>query len=319
VPYLPEVAKLLKADRRREWRALKSEHSKPIAASKISFDSKFGPRLDEYQTAVDAVAKLFAQEKVNGPALQKVVKVAGPVRNVAETYRDQVKTKVPEPARKELTAFLESVIRDSESWISVEDLFGKRAAPPSAKSMKQVEVLVAELEQLGYEMRNLATNLPLFMNYLKKLPKEAKYALYGTPTTTRVPEAQFAKYLAGKCAQMADAAKKVGTVNSKLLPHVDALRTAGHDRGGQFNAAVFVDRSKQLAQSPELKGLQDRAKAFADLMGSDGFTAIALGFNDTSLAPSVRRPALLARSAVSAAAVSAKVDDLIRTARAAAG
>jgi hypothetical protein len=313
------VAKLLKADRRREWRALKSEHSKAIAASKINFDSKFGPRLDEYQTAIDAVAKLFAKEQVNGPALQKVVKVAGPVRNIAETYRDQVKTKVPEPARKELTVFLESVMRDSESWISVEDLFGRRAVSPSAKAIKQVEVLVKELEQLGYEMRNLDTNLPLFMNYLKKLPKDAKYVLYGTPTTPKVPEAQFAKYIAGKCAQMADAAKKLGPINSKLLPHVDALRTAGHDRGGDFNPAVFVDRITQLARSPELKGLQDRAKAFVELMGSDGFTAIALGFNDTKVAPSARRPALLARSAVSAAAVRAKVDELITTVKAAAG
>src|SRR3954463_7014325 len=149
MPYPAQLGKLVKSDRRKEWRSLKSAHSKAIAASKVNFDAKLGPRLDEYQKAVDAVATAFAKDSVNRVGIQKVVKVAGPVRNVAESYLEQVKTKLSEPARKELTAFLEAVMRDSADWLTVDDLFDQRSRPPSAQALARVRPVVAELDRLS--------------------------------------------------------------------------------------------------------------------------------------------------------------------------
>ena len=310
MPYLPEVGKLLKSDRRREWRALKSKHSKAIAASKLNFEAKFGPRLDEYQAVIDGVAKLFAKEQVKSAAIQKVVKAAGPVHNIAETYRDQVKTKVAEPARKELSAFLDAIVHDAESWISVEEMFGKRAAQPSAQALKQAEALVGALDLLWGELENLQTNLPHFVRDLKKLPDEADYDLYKSPAG-KVPEAQFKKYLAAKCTEMAQAAGALGTATKRVMPHVEAMRTAGHDRGGQFNVAAFVDRLKKFAQSPDLKGCRDQAQTFANLLASNDFNEAALGF------PSKRRPVVITRSAMSAKGMVALTDELVKTVQAA--
>ena len=76
MPYLPVVGTLVKSDRRAQWTALKSKHSKAITARKIDFSSKLGPALDKYQVPVKAVTKLFIDEKLNLPAVQKVLVAA---------------------------------------------------------------------------------------------------------------------------------------------------------------------------------------------------------------------------------------------------
>jgi hypothetical protein len=324
MPYPAQLGKLVKSDRRKEWRALKSTHSKAIAASKVNFDAKLGPRLDDYQTAVDAVAKAFAKDSVNRVGIQKVVKVAGPVRNVAESYLEQVKTKVPEPARKELTAFLEAVMRDSADWLTVDDLFDQHATRPSAQALARVRPVVAELDRLSTEMTNLEVNLPHFSSALKDLAKNANYTWYVdsstkvTPPFVAVPEAQFRSSLAGKCRKLAETAGKLGTANKRLLPHVDALCAAGHESDASVNVGALVDRLKKLVLSPELKTLHDSATALAAMMASPDFHAGALGFWNGKGPPESangRRPAGLNRGGISAAGVMDRTIDVLSSAR----
>src|SRR4051794_9199488 len=76
MPKSPILARLVKTDRRKEWVALKARHKAAIAAKKLDFNAKLGPALDKYQLAVAAVTKFFVAEKLNQPAVQKVLYAA---------------------------------------------------------------------------------------------------------------------------------------------------------------------------------------------------------------------------------------------------
>jgi hypothetical protein len=320
MPYLPEVAKLVKSDRRRDWRAIKDKHAKAIAASKLNLDAKLGPRLDDYQGAVDAVAKLFARESVNDAAIKKVVKAAGPVRSIAETYRDQAKTKLADPARKELTAFLEAVLRDTEGWLTVEDLFGERAAAPSPQALQRVQAVNAFLENLAVELRNLEINVPQLKSYLKStMAKDAKYAFYGLPTKKPLTEAQWRKQLAARIAELGGAVAKLEAANKALLPQVNVLLTAGHGRGRDVNLAAYLERVKKFVTSPEFDALQERAKALSDMVRSAEFKAMELGFNNPEVSTKVQQPAPMVRSAASATTADAQAVELAKCVKAAFG
>jgi len=157
MPYLPLVGKLVKSDRRGQWTALKSKHRKALAAKKIDFDAGLGPALDKYQVPVKAVTKLFVDEKLNQPALQKVVAAARPLDQIASHYLDTVKG-LGDPAEKELTAFLKGITTDCTGWEQVLDMFEKSAVPSvGAVQLAAVKGLYGSLDRLSAQLENGST------------------------------------------------------------------------------------------------------------------------------------------------------------------
>ncbi len=158
--YKTLVRKLVKSDRRVEWKALKAKHRAALAAKKVDFGAGLGPALDKYQPAVKAVTKLFAAEKLSQPALQKVLDAARPLGNIAQHYLGQVKG-LGNPAGKELTAFLKALITESEGWEQVSDMFEQTIVPTMSRAqLSAVKDLYGALDRLMAQLENMGKSLP---------------------------------------------------------------------------------------------------------------------------------------------------------------
>lgn len=119
---------LVKADRRKQWKLLKTKHAKVIKEKVVEFDSGFGKALDTYQAQVDKLAKLAARSEVKTAAqVRPVVAAAEPLLTIAFKYQTQVKAKLPDPAKKELSSFLSSVLTDAKGWKSLSDALASNA------------------------------------------------------------------------------------------------------------------------------------------------------------------------------------------------
>jgi len=158
--YQALVRKLVKSDRRVEWKALKAKHRAALAARKVDFGAGLGPALDKYQPTVKAVTKLFAAEKLNQPALQKVLDAARPLGNIAQGYLTQVKG-LGNPAEKELTAFLKAVDAECEGWEQVTDMFERDSVPTASRAQQAaVKDLYGALDRLTAQLENMGKSLP---------------------------------------------------------------------------------------------------------------------------------------------------------------
>ena len=115
MPINASFKELTKTDRRKQWKDLKTKHSKAIAKAKLDFDLKLGPALDKYQTQVDKLAKLAATVELNSNQIEPVMNTLGPLETIVASYHDKVKT-LDEPAKKELTALLTAIDTDGREW-----------------------------------------------------------------------------------------------------------------------------------------------------------------------------------------------------------
>ena len=162
MPYLPKVGKLVKSDRRREWQALKTKHSRAITAGRVKFDAKLGETLDKYQAQVAAINKQFAMQLVSVAAIAKLLTYSRPLRVLAESYQDRVKG-LGGPAEKELTTFLSAVQADCRSWEEVSDMFEEETSHiVTAAQRKAVVGAHGVLDALSQELGACAPICPSY-------------------------------------------------------------------------------------------------------------------------------------------------------------
>jgi len=145
------VGKLVKSDRRKDWKALKTKHAAVLAAKRLKFEAGFGTALDNYAKPLAVVNKLFVAEKLSQPALQKVVTASRPLDQIAQHYLGNVKG-LGGPAEKELSAFLTAVSADCNGWEQVWDMFEKADLPVRAPAFNAVKALYGPLDKLAGQL-----------------------------------------------------------------------------------------------------------------------------------------------------------------------
>lgn len=305
--YPSALGKLVKSDRRREWKALKSKHSAAISASRINFDANLGPRLDKYQTVVDAVAKVFAKNALSEAAISKATELAGPVSQIADSYLDRVKT-LPNPARKDLTEFLQALKDDYRNWVDAGELFRKKAVPTvTAKDLGRVHAATEMLTALEPDVTNLQVNVPLLLARLRKLPSEVSYEDF-LPMSAgpKMRADRWPQYISTKLDYLTTTATAV----IKACPSVDRemhlLITAGFHMGGSSDFAGYVSRISAFAKSPALTAFRKQARFLGNVAVGNDYHARALG-----LAQGVGLTELT-RSAKSADGAANAADGLVR-------
>lgn len=283
---------LVKSDRRREWTTLKGKYGKLLAAHKIDFESKFGPLLDKYQVQLKTIEKLYSQDAVTPPAVEKVLVTARPLANVADAYRAKVKGGGG-PLEKDITAFLKDIESECADWEKALDLVASesthgRNTPAQTKAVKD---LYGVLDALGQGLINLTRSLPDMQNRAKKIPGEAKYANYlkvlKDDPNKIVPEKDWHRVLAadmgmmethatilGGMARTADAACKrlvAGCVKFDERSDYAALKSLANSFAS--SAAVKDFKSRALAMSQWMKGVievrDDYQKGPMSISGAD--------------------------------------------------
>jgi hypothetical protein len=285
MPYLPVVGTLVKSDRRAQWTALKSKHSKAIAARKIDFSSKLGPALDKYQVPVKAVTKLFIDEKLNLPAVQKVLVAARPLDQIAQHYLDQVKG-MGDPAEKELSAFLKGVIADCAGWEQVSDMFEKDAVPTvGAVQLAAVKGLYGPLDRLSSQLENLGKSLPMARADLKAAPtkttkpatKPVKLSAAEWSQVNSLTQKEWAQILRAKVDGIIASADSLASQRSAVLQDVAPLLVAVTRFDARSDYETFKDRAQTVAAT-SLPAFHQQAQSFS-LLQADSEIKSRLGFD----------------------------------------
>jgi hypothetical protein len=144
-------------DRRRQWKLLKTKHKTAIAAAKLDLDLKFGTALDKHQARIEKLNTLSKKRELRDADLQPVFESATAMKPTVTAYRAKVKT-LPDPAKKELNAFLKSIDEDRQGWEQlVLSLSSNAGVKPTPEQQAAAQPLVVTLDSLRQQCLTLAT------------------------------------------------------------------------------------------------------------------------------------------------------------------
>jgi hypothetical protein len=226
---------LTKTDRRKQWKLLKSKHSKAISAAKLDFDLKLGPALDKYQTQVDKLTKLAATTELHTNQIQPVLLTVKPLKQIVASYRDKVKT-LSEPAKKELTALLKAIDADGVAWTELaQALHSQRPTGPTAAQKAAANGVVITLDNLRSIAATIVTR------------GERARVSYAKAKPNPRPEA------AALVSKLVEAARLAG-------PAAYELANAATQVAAGSNYALFKTQAKAAARL--IQGLRKAAEAF---------------------------------------------------------
>jgi hypothetical protein len=102
-------------NRHNEWAALKNKHAAAIKAAKIDFDARLGSAVDQFENRIKLVATAGYGAKATLQDLEKVSQAGLSASQVADSYKSKL-SRLPDPAKKELTAFLTEIENDAQMW-----------------------------------------------------------------------------------------------------------------------------------------------------------------------------------------------------------
>lgn len=303
---------LVKSDRRREWSTLKGKYGKLLAAHKIDFDAKFGPLLDKYQVQLKTVEKLYAQDAVTPPAVEKVLVAARPLANVADAYRAKVKGRGG-PLEKDVTAFLKEIEGECADWEKALDLVASesvhgRNTPAQLKAVKEV---YGVLDALGQGLINLTRSLPDMQNRAKKIPGEAKYATYlklleDEPKKV-VLEKEWRRVLAADMGMMESHATVLGGMARTADAACKRLVAGCVKFDERSDYAALKSLADSFASSAAMKGFKARALAMEQWM--KGVVEVREDYQKGPMAIAGSDMKDIRRAAISAAETGAKLVD----------
>ena len=237
MPLPASFSQLTKNDRRKQWKLLKSKHSKAISQAKLDFDLKLGPALDKYQTQVDKLIKLSAKTELHTNQIQPVLDTFTPLKTIVTSYRSKL-TPLSEPAKKELTALLKAIEADGDSWTKLAvALQSQKPTAPTDAQKQAAAGLVITLDSIRSSALTIVTR------------GERATAMYKGANPQPRPVA------AGLASQLVEAARLAG-------PAAHELANAAEQTAKGSNYELFKTRAKATARL--LKRFRDAEQKFYD-------------------------------------------------------
>ena len=260
---------LTKIDRRKQWKLLKTKHSKAISAAKLDFDQKFGPALDKFQAQVDKLTKLAATTNLNTNQIQPVLDTLKPLKTIAASYQSKAAA-LGDPAKKELTALLKAIQSDATSWeaLAVALMSQMPAAATNAEAQAATELVhyLDEVRKMAHTYVTRGERAVVAYQTQPGNPRPEAAAL-----ASRVVEA--ARTAGPSAYEAANAAENVsGGTNYPLFkarataaaPLILRLRKAADTfmAGWDFDAAVMTISGDVDAMA--MKGNYEQLKQYCD-------------------------------------------------------
>ena len=248
------VGKLVKSDRRKEWKALKTKHAAALKTKGVKFQAGFGTALDNYAKPLATVSALFAAEKLSRPALQKVIAAAHPLEAIAVNYLSNLKG-LGGPAEKELSAFLKAVAADCQGWDQVEDMFEQTNMPVRRPAFTAVKALYGPLDKLAAQLENLGKSLPAARAEVAagrttaKRPKAKPVKLSAAEWAhvQTISEAAWGQLLGTKLDAMLGGWDRLAPVRATTQQEVTPLLTAVNLFDAQANYDSLKERADTVA------------------------------------------------------------------------
>jgi len=102
-------------NRHNEWSVLKKKHADAIKKSKLNFDADLGSAVDKFENLIKKVATAGYGQTATLQDLEKVSQAGLSAKKVATSYKTKVSA-LPDPAKKELAAFLTEIETDAQMW-----------------------------------------------------------------------------------------------------------------------------------------------------------------------------------------------------------
>jgi hypothetical protein len=102
-------------NRHNEWSTLKKKHALAIKASKVDFDAGLGGAVDKFENMIKKVAAAGYGAMATNADLEKVTQAGLSAAKVARDYKSKAGA-LPDPAKKELIAFLAEIEADARLW-----------------------------------------------------------------------------------------------------------------------------------------------------------------------------------------------------------
>jgi hypothetical protein len=157
MPPLSEFKLLIKNDRRKQWKLLKTKHKAALAKAKLNFDLKFGPALDKHTANVGKLAQLAGKRELRDADIQPVFESASAMQKIVTAYQTKVQA-LPDPARKELLAFLKAIDADRQGWRElVLSLQSETSPAPTDAQRAAAQALVIPLDNIRSMSLTLVT------------------------------------------------------------------------------------------------------------------------------------------------------------------
>lgn len=274
-PFKSLLARLVKSDRRKEWKALKARHEAAIQAKHLKFGAGLGPALDKVAKPLAVVNKLFVAEKLNRPALQKVVELARPLAQIATSYQDQVKG-LGGPAEKELGAFLQAVVSDGQGWEQVLDMFEETDLPVGAPAATAVKALYGPLGAVAAQLENLGKSLPAAQAEVangrtqtaRPTTKPVKLSGAEWAHVRGLGDDVWTRTLRTKIDGVLEVLERVTNLRAGLEQDVAPLLTAVNRFDAKGNYDALKERAETVAKG-SLSAFARACKAFLDTVQDD--------------------------------------------------
>jgi hypothetical protein len=102
-------------NRHKEWETLKKTHASAIKASKVNFGSDLGSAIDKFEAEIKKVANTGFAKTATLNDLEKVSQAGSKAQDIAKSYKSKI-GKMSDPAKGELTEFLDDVDADAQAW-----------------------------------------------------------------------------------------------------------------------------------------------------------------------------------------------------------